>query len=209
MYGMEHRTRDVSAFDLRERFPTFAQTVVSCRVQKNERSLLFAQERSGNTPQIRPVGKERTLAAQRKSLYEIVRVGNTIFSEKLSYQGWQKRCGSSSLSGSSRLHAFVCPVPALLGRCAGVPADSTRVTGRTRRGGAGLAAKLWHPRARTRLSTSQCEPTLEPIWLLRRGRLEAWKQRSEPAVLEPGEHLVNVPISTISTLQKGARLDLD
>ena len=156
MYGMEHRTRDVSAFDLRERFPTFAQTVVSCRVQKNERSLLFAQERSGNTPQIRPVGKERTLAAQRKSLYEIVRVGNTIFSEKLSYQGWQKRCGSSSLSGSSRLHAFVCPVPAL-----------------------------------------------------RRGRLEAWKQRSEPAVLEPGEHLVNVPISTISTLQKGARLDLD
>ena len=39
------------------------------------------------------------------------------------------------------------------------------------------------PRARARLSKSQSEPTPEPILLLRRGRLEAWKERSEPPVL--------------------------
>jgi hypothetical protein len=44
--------------------------------------------------------KERKLAAHRKSLHgrmvhEIVRVGNTVILEKISYQGWQKQYGKS------------------------------------------------------------------------------------------------------------------
>ncbi|HEY6408659.1 MAG TPA: transposase [Ktedonobacteraceae bacterium] len=39
------------------------------------------------------------------------------------------------------------------------------------------------PKAGARLSKSQSELTQEPIFLLRRGRLEAWKERSEPPVL--------------------------
>ena len=38
-------------------------------------------------------------------------------------------------------------------------------------------------RAGARLSKSQSELTPEPILRLRRGRLEAWKERSEPPVL--------------------------
>src|SRR2546423_6041261 len=48
----------------------------------------------------RKASKERKLAAHRKSLHgrmthEIVAVGNTIFTEKLSYKGWQKHYGKS------------------------------------------------------------------------------------------------------------------
>jgi transposase len=44
--------------------------------------------------------RERNLAAHRKSLHgrlvhEIVRTGNTIITEKLSYKAWQKQCGKS------------------------------------------------------------------------------------------------------------------
>jgi hypothetical protein len=38
-------------------------------------------------------------------------------------------------------------------------------------------------RAGARLTKSRSEPTPEPVFLLRRGRLEAWKERSEPLVL--------------------------
>jgi hypothetical protein len=48
----------------------------------------------------RKAAKERKLKAHRKSLHgrmvhEVVRVGNTIHVEKLSYKGWQKRYGKS------------------------------------------------------------------------------------------------------------------
>jgi hypothetical protein len=48
----------------------------------------------------RKATKERRLAAHRKSLHgqlvhQIVRVGNTIITEKISYKGWQKRYGRS------------------------------------------------------------------------------------------------------------------
>src|SRR5207244_7217278 len=49
---------------------------------------------------LRKAGKERKLAAHRKSLHgrlvhEIMRVGNTVILEKISYQGWQKQYGRS------------------------------------------------------------------------------------------------------------------
>jgi hypothetical protein len=48
----------------------------------------------------RKAAKERKLAAHRKSLHgqlvhQIVAVGNTVVTEKLSYKGWQKRYGRS------------------------------------------------------------------------------------------------------------------
>jgi hypothetical protein len=39
------------------------------------------------------------------------------------------------------------------------------------------------PRAGARLPESRSEPTPEPVVLLRRGRLETWKERSEPSAL--------------------------
>ncbi|MGZ6387584.1 MAG: AAA family ATPase, partial [Ktedonobacteraceae bacterium] len=50
-----------------------------------------------------------------------------------------------------------------------------------------LPRSMGMPRARARQSESLSEPTQEPIFLLRRGRLEAWNDCSEPPVLEPGE----------------------
>ena len=47
------------------------------------------------------------------------------------------------------------------------------------------------PRARVRLPRSLNEATPEPAFLLTRGRLEAWKHRSEPPLLEHGESSVN------------------
>jgi hypothetical protein len=46
------------------------------------------------------------------------------------------------------------------------------------------------PRARARLPRSLNEATQEPAFLLTRGRLEAWKHRSEPPLLEHGESSV-------------------
>ena len=43
------------------------------------------------------------------------------------------------------------------------------------------------PRARARLPRSLNEATQEPAFLLTRGRLEAWKHRSEPPLLEHEE----------------------
>jgi transposase len=50
-----------------------------------------------------------------------------------------------------------------------------------------LPQSMGIPRARARLLKSPSEPTQEPVLLLRRGRLEAWKERLGPLVLYPGE----------------------
>jgi hypothetical protein len=60
----------------------------------------WKESRSYQKIRRRKAEKERKLAAHRKSLHgrlvhQIVRVGHTIVTEKLSYQGWQKRYGSS------------------------------------------------------------------------------------------------------------------
>ena len=60
----------------------------------------WKQSRSYQVSRRRKATKERKLAAHRKSLHgqmvhQIVRTGNTIITEKLSYKGWQKRYGSS------------------------------------------------------------------------------------------------------------------
>ncbi len=60
----------------------------------------WKQSRSYQASRRRKATKERRLAAHRKSLHgcmvhQIVRVGNTIIIEKLSYRGWQKRYGRS------------------------------------------------------------------------------------------------------------------
>jgi transposase len=46
-----------------------------------------------------------------------------------------------------------------------------------------LPRSMGIPRARARLPKSRSEPTQEPIFLLRRGRWEAWNERSEPSAL--------------------------
>jgi hypothetical protein len=43
--------------------------------------------------------------------------------------------------------------------------------------GQSLPRSMGHTRARARRPESQSEPTPEPAFLLRRGRLEAWKER--------------------------------
>jgi hypothetical protein len=48
--------------------------------------------------------------------------------------------------------------------------------------------------ARARQPQSLSEPKQEPILRLRRGRLEAWNERSEPPVLEPGESSVDAHV---------------
>ena len=60
----------------------------------------WKQSRGYRESRRRKAARERKLAAHRKSLHgrlvhQIVRVGNTIITEKLSYRGWQKRCGRS------------------------------------------------------------------------------------------------------------------
>jgi len=46
-----------------------------------------------------------------------------------------------------------------------------------------LPQSMGIPRARARLPKSRSEPTQEPIFLLRRGKWEAWNERSEPPAL--------------------------
>jgi hypothetical protein len=60
----------------------------------------WKQSRSYQASRRRKATRERRLAAHRKSLHgrlahQIVRSGNTIITEKISYRGWQKRYGSS------------------------------------------------------------------------------------------------------------------
>ena len=206
----------------------------------------------------RKASKERKVAAHRKSLHgrmahEIVAVGHTIVTEKISYTGWQKHYGKSvglrapgmfidhvrrtvaSTGGtlhevptrSTKLsqfchgcgHTVKKPLSERWHQCScGVgpvqrdlysaflaaylePADFIPSCARYLPYWEGVEARLRTaherlferategqvvprsfgiPRAGVRLSKSQSEPTLEPILLLRRGRLEAWKERSEP-----------------------------
>jgi hypothetical protein len=60
----------------------------------------WKQSRGYQATRRRKAARERRLAAHRKSLHgrmvhEIVRVGNTVIIEKISYRGWQKRYGRS------------------------------------------------------------------------------------------------------------------
>jgi hypothetical protein len=230
---------------------------------------------------------QRKLAAHRKSLHgrmthEIVAIGNTIFTEKLSYKGWQKHYGKSVglrapgmfidhlrrtvASTGGTLHEVPTPSTKLSQFCHGCgeyvkkplserwhqcrcgvgpvqrdlysaflaayldPADFTPSCARYQPYWEGAEARLRTaherivehanegqvvprsfgiPRAGARLSKSQSEPTLEPILLLRRGRLEAWKGRSEPSVLQPGVHSERHVVIVSSTLVLDQEVDGD
>jgi hypothetical protein len=209
----------------------------------------------------RKATKERKLAAHRKSLHgrmvhEIVRVGNTVILEKISYQGWQKQYGSSvglrapgmlmehlrrtvaSTGGTllevstrstklsqfchgcgacikkplwQRWHQCACGVgpvqrdlysaflAAYLATAHDVPscaryqvpwegaearlrAAQERLEERAKEGQY-LPRSFGMPRAGARLPKNRGEATQEPLFLLRRGRLEAWKHRPEPPLL--------------------------
>ena len=213
----------------------------------------------------RLAARERRLAAHRKSLHgrlahQIVAVGHTIITEKLSYQGWQKRYGKSVglrapgmliahlkrtvASTGGTLHEVPTRSTKLSQYCHGCgtfvtkplsqrwhqcpcgigpvqrdlysaflaayldPADPIPSCARYRRYWEGAEARLQAaheraiqrakegqvlprsmgiPRAGARLPKSPSEATQELLFLSRRGKVEAWKHRPEPPVLQPGE----------------------
>jgi transposase len=222
------------------------------RVWKTSRGYLATRRRLAQ--------QERKLAAHRKSshgrlIHEIVRVGNHIRIEKLSYQGWQKRYGKSvglhapgmlidhlrrtvaSTGGtlievptrttklsqfchgcgaqvkkplSERWHRCACGIGPIqrdlyaaflaayleaadaLPSCAlyavhwegaeaRLRAAQERLEERAKEGQV-LPRSFGISRAGVRLPQSPGEPTQELVFLLRGGRLEAWKERSEPPV---------------------------
>jgi len=53
--------------------------------------------------------------------------------------------------------------------------------------GQSLPRSMGIPRAGARLPSSLSEATQEPAFLLTQGKLEAWKHRSEPPLLEHGQ----------------------
>ncbi len=68
--------------------------------KRGKRSAPWKQSRGYQASRRRKAARERKLAAHRKSLHgrlvhQIVAVGHTIITEKISYKGWQKRHGSS------------------------------------------------------------------------------------------------------------------
>jgi hypothetical protein len=213
----------------------------------------------------RKAAHERKLAAHRKSLHgqlahQIVAVGRTIITEKLSYRGWQKRYGKSvglrapgmliahlkrtvaSTGGtlhevptrstklsqwchgcgefvtkplSQRWHQCPCgigpvqrdlysaflaahldpadPIPSCAwyqryweGAEARLQAAHERTKERAKEGQV-LPRSMGIPRAGARLPESLSEATQELLFLSRRGKVEAWKHRPEPPVLQPGE----------------------
>ncbi len=213
----------------------------------------------------RKAARERKMAAHRKSLHgrlahQIVAVGNTIITEKLSYKGWQKRYGKSvglrapgmlidhlrrtvvSTGGtlhevptrstklsqychgcgtfvakplSQRHHQCQCgigpvqrdlysaflaayldpadPIPSCAryvayweGAEARLLAAHERAIQRAKEGQV-VPRSMGIPRAGARLPKSLSEATQELLFLFRRGKVEAWKHRSEPPALQPGE----------------------
>jgi len=197
-------------------------------------------------------------------IHQIVAVGHTIITEKLSYRGWQKRYGKSvglrapgmliahlrrtvaSTGGtlhevptrstklsqfchgcgkfvikplSQRWHqcpcgigpvqrdlysaflaAYLDPARAFIPSCAQfvVPwegaearlkAAHERVIQRAKEGQV-LPRSMGIPCAGAHLPQSRSEATPELLFLSRRGKVEAWKHRPEPPVLEPGESSV-------------------
>ena len=213
----------------------------------------------------RRAAKERKLAAHRLSLHgclvhEVVAVGNTVVTEKLSYKAWQKQYGRSvglrapgmfidmlrrtvaSTGGtlievskrttklsqychgceevvkkslSQRLHQCPCgigpvqrdlysaflaayldpadPIPSCAryvvpweGAEARLLAAHERVIQRANEGQV-LPRSMGVPRAGARLPANLSEATSEPLFLSRRGKVEAWKHRPEPPAIHPGE----------------------
>jgi transposase len=232
------------------------------RIKKQgKKRLQWKTSRGYERTRRRKAEKERRLSAHRKSLHgrkvhEIVRQGNTVIIEKISYKAWQKQYGRSvglrapgmfiellrrtvaSTGGtlievkthqtklsqfchgcgktlhkplSQRWHVCECGVGPIqrdlysaflaaylesendLPSCARyiVPWEGaeTRLRAAQERlfqranEGQVLPRSMGIPRARARQPQSLSEPTQEPIFLLRRGRLEAWNERSEPPVL--------------------------
>jgi len=95
--------------------------------------------------------KERKLAAHRKSLSQEAALAAV---SPVSVWRWPHSerpvlCFSGRLPRSSNSSPLVCPVPAVLGRCGGAPAGSTRASERTRECGAVPAPQLWHPQSRS------------------------------------------------------------
>jgi len=225
----------------------------------------WKQSRNYEKTRRRKAARERRLAAHRRSLHgrlvhQIVRTGNTIITEKLSYRGWQKRYGRSvglrapgmlidhlrrtvvSTGGtlhevptrstklsqychgcgrfvpkllSQRWHHCACgigpvqrdlysaflaayldpvdPIPSCAryvvpweGAEARLVAAHERVKERAKEGQV-MPRSMGIPRARARLPESPSEATQELLFLSSRGKVEAWKHRSEPPALEPGE----------------------
>jgi hypothetical protein len=229
----------------------------------------WKQSRNYQANRRRKAARERKLAAHRKSLHgrlvhQIVRTGNTVIIEKLSYRGWQKRYGRSvglrapgmlidhlrrtvvSTGGilhevptrstrlsqychgwgrvvpkplSQRWHQCPCGVgpvqrdlysaflaayldPAdLIPSCARyvIPWEGAGVGGEARlraaheratqraKEGQVMPRSMGIPRAGARLPQSPSEATQELLFLSNRGKIEAWKCRPEPPVLQPGE----------------------
>ncbi len=225
----------------------------------------WKESRSYQASRRRKATRERKLAAHRKSLHgrlahQIVAVGHTIVTEKISYRGWQKRYGKSvgrcapgmlidhlkrtvvSTGGTlhevptrstklsqychgcgrvvkkplwQRWHQCACgigpvqrdlysaflaafldpadPNPSCAryavyweGAEARLVAAHERVTQRANEGQV-MPRSMGIPRAGARLPESPGEATLELLFLSRRGKVEAWKHRSEPPALQPGE----------------------
>jgi hypothetical protein len=229
--------------------------------KRGKRSVPWKQSRGYQVTRRRKATKERKLAAHRKSLHgrlvhQIVAVGHTIITEKLSYTGWQKRYGRSvglrapgmlidhlrrtvaSTGGTllevptrttklsqychgcgktvkkplwQRWHQCACgigpvqrdlysaflaayldladPIPSCAryvvpweGAEARLQAAHERAKERAKEGQV-VPRSFGISRAGARLPESRSEPTPEPVFLLRRGRLETWKERSEPPAL--------------------------
>ncbi len=225
----------------------------------------WKQSRGYQATRRRKGARERKLAAHRKSLHgrlvrQIVAVGHTIVTEKISYKGWQKRYGKSvglrapgmlidqlrrtvaSTGGtlhevptrstklsqfchgcgrfvkkplwqrwhqcacgigpvqrdlySAFLAAYLDPAVDFIPSCAQyvVPWEGAEARLRAahernlQRANEGqvLPRSMGIPRAGARLPESRSEPTPEPAFSLRRGRLEAWKDRQNPRGLGPG-----------------------
>jgi len=226
----------------------------------------WKQSRGYQVTRRRKAARERRLAAHRKSLHgqlvhQIVAVGHTIITEKLSYQGWQRRYGKSvglrapgmlidhlrrtvaSTGGtlhevhtrstklsqychgcgktlkkplSQRWHqcpcgigpvqrdlysaflaAYLDPAGDFIPSCAQyvgpwegaearLKAAHERVEERANEGQV-VPRSMGISRAGARLPKSRSEATQELLFLSRRGKVEAWKRRPEPPVLEPGE----------------------
>jgi len=228
---------------------------------RGKQELHWKQSKGYLATRRRKATKERKLKAHRKSLHgrmvhEIVALGKTICTEKLSYKSWQKRYGTSvglrapgmlidhlrrtvaSTGGtllevptrttklsqfchgcgaqvkkplSQRWHRCACGIgpiqrdlyaaflAAYLEAAKALPscalyavhwegaearlrAAHERLIERAKEGQV-LPRSFGISRAGARLPQSLSEPTLEPVLLLRRGKLEAWKERLEPPVL--------------------------
>jgi hypothetical protein len=232
------------------------------RIKKaGKQKLVWKTSKGYQATRRRKATKERKLAAHRKCLHgrkvhELVAVGNTVVTEKLSYTGWQKQYGKSvglrapgmfiellrrtvaSTGGtlheiptrstklsqychgceqwskkplSQRLHQCACgigpvqrdlysaflaayldpadPIPSCAqyvipweGAEARLRAAHERVLQRAKEGQV-LPRSMGISRAGARLPQSRSEATQELLFLSRRGKVEAWKHRSEPPLL--------------------------